>query len=133
VSTVEPRRLLIMFRGMSKKDYESFRARAEPILGVELPPAAGLWRFFWGISGFIGFGDDWRAPRFHPLGCPLARRSGINKQMRFYQFTLKPFFEDFGIEWHPPPISALAVAVLIALPFLLLLLLVELVILFFDL
>jgi hypothetical protein len=126
VRTVEPRKLLIMFRGMSKKEYEIFRAKFEPVLGVQLSPAAELWRFFWGISGFMSFAGNWRQPRFHSMGCPLSRR-GVKKQLRFYHFTLKPVFEDFGLEWNPPPVSALAVAVLIALPLLLLLLLVEII------
>jgi len=126
VRTVEPRRLLIMFRGMSKKEYEIFRAQVEPVLGAQLSPAAALWRFFWGISGFMSFAGDWRQPRFHSMGCPLPRR-GLKKQLRFYHFTLKPVFENFGLEWNPPPVSALAVAVLIALPLLLLLLLVAMI------
>jgi hypothetical protein len=106
VKTVDPQKLLILVMKMKAEEYESFRAKANPILGVSLPEGAILWRFgrvygFRRVSGFISFAADWK-PNFLALKGPYFR-SGSYKSLAKY--ALKPVFESFGIEWQPPPIS----------------------------
>jgi hypothetical protein len=106
--TVDPQKLLILVLTMKAEDYESFRAKANPILGVSLPEGAILWRFgrvygFRRVSGFISFAADWK-PSFLALKGPYFR-SGSYKSLAKY--ALKPVFESFGVEWQPPPISVI--------------------------
>jgi len=61
---------------MKAQDYEAFRTKANPILGVSLPDQATLWRFgrvrglgFRKVSGFISFAADWK-PSFWRLKPP---------------------------------------------------------------
>jgi len=53
VGTLEPQKLLILVLEMEAKDYESFRTKANPILGVSLPDPPT-------VTGFIGFAADWK-------------------------------------------------------------------------
>jgi hypothetical protein len=104
--TIDPQKLLILVLKLKAEEYESFRAKANPILGVSLPEGAILWRFgrvygFRRVSGFISFAADWK-PSFLALKGPYFR-SGSYKSLAKY--ALKPVFERFGVEWEPPPIS----------------------------
>jgi hypothetical protein len=106
--TVDPQKLLILVLKLKAEEYESFRAKANPILGVSLPEGAILWRFgrvygFRRVSGFISFAADWK-PSFLVLKGPYFR-SGSYKSLAKY--ALKPVFESFGVEWQPPPISVI--------------------------
>jgi hypothetical protein len=97
---VDPQKLLILVLKMKADDYESFRTKANPILGVSLPARAPSWRFG-RVSGFISFAADWK-PNFLALTGPYFR-SGSFK--RLAKYALRPVFESFGLEWQPPPIS----------------------------
>ena len=104
--TIDPQKLLILVLKLKAEEYESFRAKANPILGVSLPEGAILWRFgrvygFRRVSGFISFAADWK-PSFLALKGSYFR-SGSYKSLAKY--ALKPVFERFGVEWEPPPIS----------------------------
>jgi hypothetical protein len=106
VRTVEPQKLLILVLEMGAEDYESFRTKANPIVGVSLPERRVPWRFarvfgFKRVSGFISFAADWK-PSFLALEAPYFR-SGSFK--RLAKYALRPIFESFGIEWQPPSIS----------------------------
>jgi len=106
VRTVEPQKLLILVLEMGAEDYESFRTKANPIVGVSLPERRVPWRFtrvfgFRRVSGFISFAADWK-PSFLALEGPYFR-SGSFK--RLAKYALRPVFENFGLEWQAPPIS----------------------------
>ena len=100
VSTLEPQRVLILVFEMKAEDYESFRIKANPILGVSLPERATPW-LFGRVSGFISFAADW-TPSFLALKGPYFRTYTF-KSLATY--ALRPVFEDFSLEWQPPPIS----------------------------
>src|SRR6516162_2555152 len=106
VKTVDPQKLLILVMKMKAEEYECFRAKANPILGVSLPEGAILSRFgrvygFRRVSGFISFAADWK-PNFLALKGPYFR-SGSYKSLAKY--ALRPVFESFGLEWQLPPVS----------------------------
>ena len=98
VETLNPQKVLILALNMNAKDYESFRTKVNPMLGVPLPGSGG-------VSGFIGFAADWK-PSFFPLRAPYLRRSFFKPYRPFFKFALRPVFETFGLEWQPPPVSA---------------------------
>jgi hypothetical protein len=100
--TLEPQKVLILVLEMTAKDYESFRTKANPILGVSLPGARAALRR--GVSGFISFAANWK-PSFLALKAPYFR-SGSFKSLAKYAF--RPVFESFGLEWQPPPISVVS-------------------------
>jgi hypothetical protein len=102
VETLEPQKVLILVLEMTAKDYESFRTKANPILGVSLPGARATRRR--GVSGFISFAANWK-PSFLALKAPYFR-SGSFKSLAKY--ALRPVFESFGLEWQPPPISVVS-------------------------
>jgi hypothetical protein len=102
VEALEPQKVLILVLEMTAKDYESFRTKANPILGVSLPGARATWRR--GVSGFISFAANWK-PSFLALKAPYFR-SGSFKSLAKY--ALRPVFESFGLEWQPPPISVVS-------------------------
>src|SRR6516164_11841706 len=62
VKTVDPQKLLILVMKMKAEEYESFRAKANPILGVSLPEGAILWRFG-RLYGFSECRDSLVLPR----------------------------------------------------------------------
>jgi hypothetical protein len=101
VTSLEPQKLLILVRKMKAEDYEFFRTKATSILSVSLPERATLWRFA-RVSGFISFTADWR-PTFLVLKAPYFR-GGSFKSLAKY--ALRPIFENFGLEWQRPSISA---------------------------
>jgi hypothetical protein len=124
VKILNPQKLLILLLNMKVRDYESFRTRANSILNVPLPESMRLQRYahvsgFFGtplpesmrlqrygrVSGFIGFAADWK-PSFFPLRAPFFRSGSFN---RLFKYALKPVFENFGLEWQAPPVSALRV------------------------
>jgi hypothetical protein len=105
VETLEPQKVLILVLEMTAKDYESFRTKANPILGVSLPGARATWRR--GVSGFISFAANWK-PSFLALKAPYFR-SGSFKSLAKY--ALRPVFESSGFEWQPPPISVVSLRV----------------------
>jgi hypothetical protein len=99
VETLEPQKLLILVLEMERKDYESFRTRATPILGVSLPErATGR------VSGFISFAADWK-PSFLAFKAPYFRSGSFKSRAKY---ALRPVFESFGLEWQPPPISVVS-------------------------
>jgi len=110
VRTLEPQKLLILILKMKSQDYESFRTKANPILGVSLPERTTVWRFG-RVSGFISFAANWK-PSFLVLKAPYFR-SGSFKSPAMY--ALRPVFESAGLEWQPPPISVKQIVQLIYL------------------
>ena len=91
---LEPQKLLILVLKMKAEDYESFRTKANPVLGVSLPDQATLWRYgrvfgFRKVSGFISFAADWK-PNLLALKAPYFR-SGSFK--RLAKYALRPVFE----------------------------------------
>jgi hypothetical protein len=112
--TLNPRKVLILVLNMKAKDYESFRTKVNPLLGVSLPEGATLPRFSRRVSGFIDFAADWK-PSFFPLRAPFFRGSPFKPYQASFKFALRPVFERFGLEWQPPPVS-LALVLLIAVP-----------------
>ena len=113
VETLTPQKVLILVLNMKAKHYESFRTKANPILGVSLPEGATLRRFR-RVSGFIGFAADW-TPSFFPLRAPYFRMSVFKPQRRLFKFALRPVFETFGLEWQSPPVSAAKVSAVVVL------------------
>jgi hypothetical protein len=115
--TLNPQKVLILVLNMKPKDYESFRTKVNPLLGVSLPEGATLPRLWRRVSGFIDFAADWK-PSFFPLPPPPFFRSNpFNLYEASFKFALRPVFERFGQEWQPPPFSLVQV-LLIAGPLL---------------
>lgn len=97
VGTLEPQKLLILVLEMKAKDYESFRTKATPILGVSLPDPPT-------VTGFISFAADWK-PSFLALKAPYFRSGSFKSRAKY---ALRPVFESSGLEWQPPPISVVS-------------------------
>src|SRR5215471_8595627 len=97
VGTLEPQKLLILVLEMEAKDYESFRTKATPILGVSLPDPPT-------VTGFISFAADWK-PSFLAFKAPYFRSGSFKSRAKY---ALKPVFASFGLEWQPPPISVVS-------------------------
>ena len=91
---------------MRKKDYESFREEADQVFNATFPKANELKRFGT-ISGFFRFSPSWN-PNFLPLRAPFCRRF-YKPYCALLKFTLRPVFEEYGLEWKPPPVSVLTV------------------------
>jgi hypothetical protein len=106
VQVVNPKKLLILILSMRKKHYEAFRKEADQIFNVTFPKVDELKRFG-RISGFVRFSPDW-SPNFLPLRAPFFRR-GYKPSYRLFKFTLRPLFEEYGLDWKPPPVSILLV------------------------
>jgi hypothetical protein len=109
VEILNPQKLLILLN-MKVRDYESFRARADGILAVPLPPSARLVRRR-RVAGFIGFAEGWEL-RFFALRAPLFRGGSFK---RLCKYALKPVFENSGMDWRAPPMSEKIVTVLFLL------------------
>jgi hypothetical protein len=101
VETLNPRNLLILVLSMKAKDYESFRKQVNPVLSVPLPEGATLGQPK-RVSGFIGFGADWK-PSVFPIGVPYFRSDFYKPYRQLFKFALRPVFESFGLEWQSPP------------------------------
>jgi hypothetical protein len=102
VQVVNPKKLLILILGMRKKHYKAFRKEADQIFNTTFPKVHDLTRFG-RISGFVRFCPNW-SPNFLPLRAPFFRR-GYKPYYRLFKFTLRPLFEEYGLEWKPPPVS----------------------------
>ena len=100
VKILNPQKLLILLMNMKVRDYESFRTKADSILGVRLPQSTQLLRRR-RVSGFIGFAEGWKSS-FFALRAPFFRGGSFK---RLCKYALKPVFENFGIEWRAPPMS----------------------------
>jgi hypothetical protein len=100
VQVVNPKKLLILILSMGKKDYESFRKEADRIFNAIFPKFHDLKRFGT-ISGFFRFSSDW-SPNFLPLRAP-SLAIGYKPYCTLFTFTLRPVFEEYGLEWKPPP------------------------------
>jgi hypothetical protein len=110
VQLVNPKKLLILIRNMRKKDYESFKKEADQIFNTTFPKIDELkrfWSLWWVVSGFVRFSPNWN-PNFLPLRLPFFRR-GYKASCRLFKYTLRPVFEEYGLEWKPPPVSILMV------------------------
>ena len=107
---LNPQKLLILLLNMKVRDYESFRTRANSILDVPLPESTRLRRYR-RVSGFIGFAAGWK-PSFFALRAPFFRGGSFKRRCKY---ALKPVFENFGLEWQAPPVSAQVLTMLFAL------------------
>ena len=106
---LDPTKLLILVLNMKRKDYATFREEMSKMLGVVFPKFGG----FTGlgrVSGFVRFSSDW-TPKMLRLYAPYLRRTIYKPYQPLFQFTLKPVFKDFGLEWQTPPVSILTVVV----------------------
>ncbi len=101
VETLSPQKVLILVLEMKAKHYESFRTEVNPVLGLSLPEGATLGHFN-GVSGFIGFGADWK-PCVFPLPDLDFSRSLFKPYRQTFKLALRPVFDSFGLEWQPPP------------------------------
>ena len=113
IQVLNPKNLLILILNMKKKHYEAFRKEAGPVLGETFPKADEI-RRFGRISGFIRFSANWKS-NFLPLRVPYFRSSVYKPYQRLFKFTLRPVFEEYGLEWQPPPISKLTVSAITVL------------------
>ena len=108
IKKVESRRLLFLILHMKGKDYESFRQQAALSLDIVLPPVREVKRLLFQVSGLVAFTHDGK-PIFLPLRSPLFRRSVLKPMVPMFQFTLRPVFEESGLEWRKPPVSGAVV------------------------
>ena len=116
VQLVNPKKLLILILNMRRKDYEAFRKEADQIFNATFPSVHELKRFGT-ISGFFRFSPNW-SPIFLPLRAPFFR-CGYNQYGGLFKFTLRPLFEESGLEWKPRPVSILPIVLSIGIPALL--------------
>jgi hypothetical protein len=100
VQVVNPKKLLILILEMGKNDYESFTKDANQIFNATFPKFHDLKRFGT-ISGFVRFSSDW-SPKFLPLRARFSLEFYKPYLARFTS-TLRPVFEEYGLEWKPPP------------------------------
>ena len=107
--SLDPTKLLILVLKMKKKEYAAFRQEMSKMLGVVFPEFDGS-TGFGRVSGFVRFSSDW-TPRMLRLYAPYMRRTIYKPYQPLFQFTLKPVFSDFGLEWQMPPVSILTVIV----------------------
>jgi hypothetical protein len=108
VKILNPQKLLILLPEMKVRDYESFRMRANSVLGTPLPESTRL-RRYGRISGFIGFAVGWKPSFFALTG--LRFRGSFKRRCKF---ALRPVFESFGLEWQAPPVSGQVLKMLFA-------------------
>lgn len=120
VQVLNPKKLLILILNMKKKDYKAFTKEADQVFEGTFPKADEIRRFA-RVSGFVRFSANWK-PIFLPLRMPSFRQSVYKPYRRLFKFTLRPVFEEYGLEWQSPPVSIGGVLgiVLFALLFLLL-------------
>jgi hypothetical protein len=88
VKILNPQKLLILLN-MKVRDYESFRTKADSVLGVPLPQSTRLFVRRRRVSGFIGFAEGWRSS-FFALRAPFFRGGSFK---RLCKYALKPVFE----------------------------------------
>ena len=100
VQIMNPKKLLILLLKMRKKHYEAFKKDADQIFNATFPKVHELKRFGT-ISGFVRFSPDW-SPNFLPLRAP-SLAIGYKPYCTLFKFTLRPVFEEYGLEWKPPP------------------------------
>lgn len=125
VACVEPKRLLILFSRMGRREYTRFRAAANASLPQPLPEYADVKRSG-AATGFVRFDPTWK-PEFLRLRAPLLRRKLFRPLESSFHLALRPVFEDFGLAWAPLPVSPFLRAILVGLGLVLSLLLVVLV------
>ena len=113
VQLVNPKKLLILILNMMRKDYEAFRKEADQIFNATFPSVHELKRFGT-ISGFFRFSPNW-SPIFLPLRAPFFR-CAYKQYGVLFKFTLRPLFEEYGLEWQPPPVSLLPIVLSIGIP-----------------
>jgi len=106
---VNPKKLLILIK-LGQKQYESFRKEAGQIFKASFPKAHEVKRFGT-IPGSFRFSPSWN-PNFLPLRAPFCRRF-YKPYCALLKFTLRPVFEEYGLEWKPPPVSVLTVLVVV--------------------
>jgi hypothetical protein len=122
---VSPEKLLIVINANTDRKYQQIRQKVGKA-GIEVP-ADIPWRWPGGRRGFVLFSCDW-TPKFLPLSGPILRR-GVYKPYRgMARYALRPVFEQNGLPWVSPPISAWAV-VIVGIPCLFLSLLVLVIVL----
>ena len=100
---VDPKKLLIFIPQMSKISYDKFRRLALENIAIELPDRKSIKKMkAFSSIGFVRFTEN-RTPEFLPLDAPIFR---VNPYKPFYArfyYTLKPLFEEYGIEWKTLP------------------------------
>jgi hypothetical protein len=99
VATLSPQRVLILILHMKARHYNTFRAKANSVLGLLLPERTR------GRGGFIVFDGDWK-PTFCKLRAPYLRKTTYKPYRPLFKYALRSVFETFGMKWLPPPISA---------------------------
>jgi hypothetical protein len=110
---LNPKKILILILKMKKKKYEAFRKEAEDTFQSAFPKAGQIGGF-WRVSGFVRFSIDWK-PDFMALRMPYYRRSVYKPYRRLFKFALKPVFQEYGLEWQPPPLAKSRVMLLVVL------------------
>jgi hypothetical protein len=103
---VDPRKILILVPVMRRKAYEAFRLQAEASLKIRLPEGAAIKQRL-GLNvaeGFIQFTSDWKSSYLR-MKSPVTRVNPYLPYLVRFKLTLKPLFEEYGIEWRKPPYS----------------------------
>jgi hypothetical protein len=81
VKILNPQKLLILMMNMKVRDYESFRTKADSILGVPLPQSTRLVSRR-RVSGFIGFAEGWKSS-FFALRAPFFRGGSFKRLCKY--------------------------------------------------
>ena len=106
-----PPEKLVLVLPFDAEGYESFRRRFEDLLGRELPDYHFPGKRVGSLHALLYFERDW-TPRFVPLhsGAVGFFRKSIRPTAAAFRMGFRPVFESLGVEWTPPPISALRVS-----------------------
>ena len=106
---LDPTKVLILVLRMKPKFYKRFREEASKTLGTVFPHA-NQFRRFGRVSGFVRFSSNW-TPSVLRLHAPFLRRTVYRPYQAFFQYSLRPVFADFDLEWQAPPISVVSLVV----------------------
>jgi hypothetical protein len=113
-AAIPPERLLFLVP-RDEPVYEAFRARAAPLLGVELPPLPATRTWTGSLAGVVRFEADW-TPRLEPLRPVGFFRGSRNRPVSArFRATVRPVFDALGVAWEPPAVNAYRVLVVVLL------------------
>lgn len=107
LKTVDPAKVVLMFRRVKAKDYERFRTTIAEAYSIQLPPFEDVRRRR-RANAFVVFGAKW-TPQVLPFKAPFWRVSPLWPMAHIFNYTLLPVFQRLGVAWEPSPVSIMKV------------------------
>ena len=102
MSRVPPEKLVLVV-ACKKKQYNSFKEKAERLCSLKLPDYRGWRKNVGSLRGFIYFTPDWNS-HFVRIKYNYLRISATEPLVPLIRIALQPFYERLGIEWIRPPV-----------------------------